>query len=202
MELIYQIFEDFSPGEVTPFAQTSQGALVLSLSFVDLEEMFKEACEENIKQAMLLMRSAILRAAQDDPEIGYNALAQACKGRHIETVRLLVSDGVRIEWPVSLGLTRKADFYNTPLGCAMRDSDPEMLNLLLEAGANIDGYKPLFRAQCTIYTTTKLVAPCINPWVYQLDPYTLGTRRGRQSARSTRHNSTATGRRVGPYQDS
>lgn len=138
MELIYQVFEDFSPGEVMPFAQTSQGALVLSLSFVDLEEMFKWACEENIKQAMLLMCSAILRAAQDDPEIGYNALAQACKGRHIEIVQLLVSGGVRIEWPGSLGLTRKADFYNTPLGCAMRDSNPKLLNLLLEAGANID----------------------------------------------------------------
>lgn len=138
MELIYLIFQEFSPKEVVPFAQTSQTALTLSLSIVDLGEVFKWACEDNNEQAMHFVLPSILHAIEKDPGMVFDALANACRCRKVKAVQLLIKAGVPVELP--RGLSRYSlgpRFYNTPLGCAMRDSDPEVLDLLVDLGVDI-----------------------------------------------------------------
>lgn len=139
MELIYLIFQDFSPREVVPFAQTSQTALALSLPIVDLGETFRWACEDNNEQAMQFVLPSILHAMEKDPGMVFDALPNACRSRRVKAVRLLINAGVPVELP--RGLSRYSlgpRFYNTPLGCAMRDSQPEVLDLLLDLGVDIN----------------------------------------------------------------
>ena len=120
-------FPGLSPREVVPFAQTSQTALALSLPIVDLGETFRWACEDNNEQAMQFVLPSILYAMEKDPGMVFDALANACRSRRVKAVRLLINAGVPVELP--RGLSRYSlgpRFYNTPLGCAMRDSQPEL----------------------------------------------------------------------------
>ncbi|KAL3467923.1 ankyrin repeat-containing domain protein [Aspergillus heterothallicus] len=91
------------------------------------------------RHAMRTFLPRVVKEAKSDPIIGYSALSLACWANYAYAAQTLVDAGVSVNPLEADGEDRlDADEPLPPLACAMRHRDPKTLQLLLDAGADLN----------------------------------------------------------------
>ncbi|KAL4811049.1 ankyrin repeat-containing domain protein [Aspergillus unguis] len=146
MELALLIIEQFPAADLAAFVQTSKSARAIALDTLKrypLDALFDEwdqATLEDNHRDMLLLAPILKHAATDDPLLSYRSLAVACETSCGTAVRVLVGECYYAATEAGMQeVDTLHDIEDTPHLLAMQNSDPAPLEVLVAAGAPLDG---------------------------------------------------------------